>query len=215
MITKNVKLQILNFCIPEVVHGVLNDTDRYVSIEITDLPSGTNISSSTLYIKTPSGVIYQQAEAGLAAGGICFDISKALKELGPNECTIKMETMDGTVASTFIFIVECHPAAGEGPQPTPTGGSTFQIEFDFPDETHRICKYAFEEGMTFADLIDSEYNVMIDPDNDRLAFDHDSDIGDVVIYRSPNGNELDLFDGANYLRMSDVIDGTKTYNCSI
>lgn len=214
MITKKIKLSVLNYCIPEYVHGVLNDTDRYISYEITDLPSDVTVTSAMLFIKTPSGVVYEQDPEVLETG-VYFNIQKALKELGPNECTIKMETTDGNAFSSFIFIVECHPAAGEGPQPTPTGGSTFQIEFDFPDETRRICKYAFEEGMTFADLIDSEYNVMIDPDNDRLAFDHDSDIGDVVIYRSPNGNEFDLFDGANYLRMSDVIDGTKTYSCSI
>ena len=217
MITKNVKLQILNFCIPEVVHGVLNDTDRYVSIEITDLPSGTNITSSTLYIKTPSGVIYQQAEAGLASGGICFDISKALKELGPNECTVKLQTIDGNAASTFIFIVECHPAAGESPAPAPTGGQLFTVELHYEEggEQHVITKkYAYESGMTFAQYLQSEYNpiYLYTGAYSNVFFNTDDD---VAVGDDSEGMPVYLLLDGEHVPVSTEIDGTATYTVNI
>ena len=164
---QSINVTLKSYAVPEIVHGVQNDTDRYLEFNFVDFEP--RVSNATLYVRKPSGALASTPYLGTTEK-VTVLLNEALKEVGTNECTLEIETTDGTLSS-FKFFVECHVNVRYGEQPA--GGGTFSIWFYEDDEVEK--RFAYESGMTWDDLYLSAYNPPVNGTEDGSLFGIDPD----------------------------------------
>lgn len=170
---QSINVTLKSYAVPEIVHGVQNDTDRYLEFNFVDFEP--QVSNATLYVRKPSGALASTPYLGTTEK-VTVSLDDALEEVGTNECTLEIETMDGTLSS-FKFFVECHVNVRYGEQPAV--GGTFSILFyQGGDEVEK--KFAYESGMTWQEFYLSAYNPPESYTEDYLLFNLTPD--DEVLY---------------------------------
>lgn len=169
---QSINVTLKSYSVPEIVHGVQNDTDRYLEFNFVDFEP--RVSNATLYIRKPSGALASTSYLGTTEK-VTVLLNEALEEVGTNECTLEIETMDGTLSS-FKFFVECHVNVRYGEQPA--GGGTFSVWFYGDEEVEK--RFAYEPGMTWQEFYLSAYNPPESFTEDYLLFNLTPD--DAVLY---------------------------------
>ena len=198
---QSINVTLKSYAVPEIVHGVQNDTDRYLEFNFVDFEP--RVSNATLYVRKPSGALSSTPYLGTTEK-VTVLLNEALKEVGTNECTLEIETTDGTLSS-FKFFVECHVNVRYGEQPA--GGGTFSVWF-YRDGDEVEKKFAFASGQTWYDLYFSAYNPPVNGTEDSRLFWIDPDGGMMYFEHSIRLN-------GEYVQSNETIDPTAHYTADM
>ena len=179
------------YSMPQIVHGVLNDTGRDLIVKFSDFTLVSGDTAKMYVKKADGGIVNQDGTVSTTNNSVTISLTKALKVAGDNICTLEI-TRSSSVVSSFYFIVKCHGSAKYETHSGPAGeisiteNGTYDISAYASATVNvsgggggdvRCCHIlvedyvfswatypsfvAFENGMTWAELVESDYNFEI------------------------------------------------------